>query len=377
MSFFRQFPEATYDILNNGALTRITDIFRNVTSRQLNIPSDAFATYHIVNGARPDVVSQIIYGDPDYYWTFFMINDALKIGHAGWPMTDTELESFLSREYDAYSVIQMCDNDEHVYELDGVKFSTTVAADSGSDLDFSSNLQYVVDLQSGASRRVMKYDPAMQQIWLYNSGSSDTFIDTLKQSGSFRFSTQSSYPFTLATVSSEGNLYDTFYPVRSGLGNQIASPGILPYISAGRNAIHHYAFVPAEGDYIELGYRDNDGNFQGIKGKAIEILQPTSDSYGSIKLQIDNGNFQYHYFKDDGFTLTVQDVHKVLIYNLASDTSASTDSNFKISPINRIIPVTHAEWEYSQNEQKSTIRIVNSTQIRAFTKQYRDLLNNA
>lgn len=372
MAFFRQFPEATYDILNNGALTRITNIFRNVTSRQLNIPTSAFATYRIINGARPDVVSQIIYGDPDYYWTFFIINDDLKIGHPGWPMTDTGLESFLSDEYDGYSVIQMCDNDEHMYELGGEKFSTTVATDSGKDLDFSSNLQYVVDLQSGASRKVMKYDPSMQQIWLYNSGSSDTFIDTLKQSGSFRFSTQSSHPFTLATVSSDGNLYDKFYPARSEQSNSIASPGILPYISAGRNAIHHYAFVPAEGDYIELGYDDNDGNFQGIKGTALEILQPTSDSYGSIKLQIDNGKVQYHYFKDGEFTLTAQDVHKVLIQN---SVPRSTDSKFKISPTNRIIPVTYMEWEYSQNERKSNIRVVNSTQIRAFAKQYRDLLN--
>ncbi len=372
MAFFRQFPEATYDILNNGALIRITDIFRNVTSRQLNIPTSAFATYRIINGARPDVVSQIIYGDPDYYWTFFIINDDLKIGHPGWPMTDTGLESFLSDEYDRYSVIQMFDNDEHMYELGGEKFSTTVATDSGKDLDFSSNLQYVVDLQSGASRKVMKYDPSMQQIWLYNSGSSDTFIDTLKQSGSFRFSTQSSHPFTLATVSSDGNLYDKFYPARSEQSNRIASPGILPYISAGRNAIHHYAFVPAEGDYIELGYDDNDGKFQGIKGTALEILQPTSDSYGSIKLQIGNGKVQYHYFKDGEFTLTAQDVHKVLILN---PVPGSTDSKFKISPTNRIIPVTYMEWEYSQNERKSNIRVVNSTQIRAFAKQYRDLLN--
>lgn len=369
MSFFRQFPLTTYDLQRTGQHIQITDMFRNVTAPQFKLDSTvAYTDYRIQNGARPDVISQILYGDPDYYWTFFIINDKLKAGHAAWPMSDSQLEAYISKEYDVYSVIQMCDRDDHTINLSAYEYaSTTVATDAGNDLDFASSLQYVVDPDTSTSRMVMKYDPNMQQIWLVNSGSTDTFTNILKAAGPFHLSSYASYPFTLSTLTIGSKTYDQFYPVTTATGQKIASPGILQYVPLGRNAIHHYVFAPQIGDYIKIGY-DNLGNFYGIIGTVVELFSGGVNSYGYMKLESSNGGSQYHYFTDPrGFFLTTQDVNKVLV----SDMTAA----FSIAPSNRIIPVTYAEYEYDLNEERSAIRVIHPSYILPFVKKYGDLLN--
>jgi hypothetical protein len=372
MSFFRQFPLTTYDLQKTGALMRITDLFRSVTAPQVKLdPTIAYTDYRIENGARPDVVSQVIYGDPDYYWTFFIINDKLKSGHASWPMSGNQLETYLTQEYDKYSVIQMSDNDNHYVTITTTSnAATTVATAAGGDLDFAANPQYIVDLVTSTSRQVMKYDPYMQQLWIVNSGSSDTFLSTIQSAGTFRFSSYASAPFTLSTLTIGSNTYDQFYPVSNANGQKIASPGILPYVTLGRNAIHHYAFSPIVGDTIALGYTDGlTGIFYGISGAVVGTIDADVNAYGGIKVDPGNGNIQYHYFTDPrGFLLTAQDVNKTV-------SSISTGSTFTINPSNRIVGVSYADWENDENENRSRIRVVNSTYIRAFVKQFRDLLN--
>jgi hypothetical protein len=376
MSFFRQFPLTTYDLQKTGALMRITDLFRNVTAPQIKLdPTIAYTDYRVVDGARPDVVSQLLYGDPDYYWTFFIINDKLKSGHASWPMSHNQLDIYLTQEYDGYSVIQMSDNDNHYVTITTTSnAATTVATDAGGDLDFTSNPQYIINLATSSSRQVIKYDSYMQQIWIKNSGSSDTFLSTIQSAGTFRFSSYGSAPFTLSTLTIGSNTYDQFYPVSNTNGQKIASPGILPYVTLGRNAIHHYVFSPQIGDAVQLGYYQLDTNtgkniFYGIKGAVTDMINADVNAYGGIEVDSGNGNIQYHYFTDpQGFLVTAQDVNKTV-------SSISSDSTFTISPSNRIVGVSYADWENDLNEKRSRIRVVNSTYIRAFVKQYRDLLN--
>jgi hypothetical protein len=327
---------------------RITDLFRSVTSPQIKLdPTIAYTDYRIDGGARPDVVSQLLYGDPDYYWTFFIINDKLKSGHAAWPMSDSQMEAYLTQEYDGYSVIQMADVAGHI-------ITTTSCATTVAGVDFLNTPQYIVNPSTSKTRQVMKYDSDMQQIWVINSGSSDTFISNLNSSGGiFRLSVSSTgIPYTQA--SAEANYLTSFFPVSAAIGQTIASPGILPYRTTGRSAIHHYVFAPQIGDVV---------NFQDISGTVTNMIEAYANSYGGIVV---NGT-QYHYFTDPlGFALTAQDVHQIL---------GNPGTTYDISPTNRIYPVSYSDWENDLNEDRSRIRVVNPTYIRAFVKQYRDLIN--
>jgi hypothetical protein len=100
MSFFQQFPKTPFDFKSNGVVTQITDIFRFVKADAIFL--DDLATYqyfNVPNGDRPDIVSSMLYDTPQYYWTFFIINEHLKTGLSGWPMSPTELDDYFNLEY--------------------------------------------------------------------------------------------------------------------------------------------------------------------------------------------------------------------------------------------------------------------------------------
>lgn len=101
MSFFRQFPKTQYDFQDNGIDTRIIDIFRFVKADDRYLDDlSTYSFYQIQNGDRPDIVSNLLYGTPDYYWTFFVINEQLKTGLSGWPMSTEQFEDYMTTEYD-------------------------------------------------------------------------------------------------------------------------------------------------------------------------------------------------------------------------------------------------------------------------------------
>ena len=391
MSFFRQFPLTTYDLEKTGALTLITDLFRNVTAPQVKLdPTVSYTDYRIVNGARPDAVSQLLYNDTDYYWTFFIINDVLKSGHASWPMSDSQMEKYLTQEYDGYSVIQMADSDNTSVNSDISVLVTQKQADSTlytiddtsltADIDtiykqcsstlnginFDAQQLYVVDYYN-QTRKVMKYDPYMQQLWIVNSGSSDTFVSNLQDAGLFQFSTSTSGT-PIFTATRDSVTYDSFCASQS--------PYITPYITPGRDAAHHYVFTPQVGDTVQFGVRteykysstSSYTKITGISGTVTDLIEAKDNAYGGIVVDPGSGaKPQYHVFTDPrGFLITLQDVIRG---SLAVATSTV------LSPMSRVSAVSYAEWENDLNEKRSSIRVVNPTYIRAFVKQYRDLIN--
>lgn len=106
MPFFQQFPKIQYDFADNGIDTRIIDLFRFVKADEKYFDDvSTYQYFQIKNGDRPDVVSNLLYNTPDYYWTFFLVNDHLKSGLSGWPMMQEELDDYLENEYSG-TVIQ-------------------------------------------------------------------------------------------------------------------------------------------------------------------------------------------------------------------------------------------------------------------------------
>ena len=100
MSFFKQFPNATYQF-EPGTSTNITDIFRHVdVNDRLASDINSYTYYEIEDGERPDNVSQKLYGTPDFYWTFFIVNESLKNGIDDWPKAYSAIEAELQLEYD-------------------------------------------------------------------------------------------------------------------------------------------------------------------------------------------------------------------------------------------------------------------------------------
>ena len=150
MNFFTKFPLSKYQFSENKD-TVITDLFRYVSSEDKKLDGIINYTYYSVpEGMRPDVLSSKLYGTPDYHWTFFIINTALKQGClSSWPKGITELENFIFEKYMKYAVIEMNPKSEsYSYTLlnednheETVKTSIVTSSVNGIVLD--SNISFV------------------------------------------------------------------------------------------------------------------------------------------------------------------------------------------------------------------------------------------
>ena len=105
MAFFKQFPKVQYDFERNGVITNVVNIYRSVRPLKEFIDStSAYTFYEIKNGERPDIVSQRLYDNPNYYWTFFIVNEALHDGLQTWPLSQEDLFTYIEREYEGYAI---------------------------------------------------------------------------------------------------------------------------------------------------------------------------------------------------------------------------------------------------------------------------------
>ena len=104
MSFFKQFPTTNLQIADQ--VKRVVDIFRHVDVNDvLAYDISNYRLENIGDGERPDNLSQRLYGTPDYYWTFFIINENLKNGLDDWPKSTEAMEKEFQREYDNLGVM--------------------------------------------------------------------------------------------------------------------------------------------------------------------------------------------------------------------------------------------------------------------------------
>ena len=101
--YFQNFPTIQYDMYDDAHTMEMVDIFRTVRPKA-SIKEDLllYNKYTIQDGERPDHLSQKLYGSPDYYWTFFMVNENLVNLHTDWPLSRKEFDTMVKSKYDGY-----------------------------------------------------------------------------------------------------------------------------------------------------------------------------------------------------------------------------------------------------------------------------------
>ena len=105
MAFFNQFPKVEYDFNRQGVINNMVNIFRNVRPLQNFVDNTtAYTYYEVRNGERPDIISRKLYGNQNFYWTFFIVNEALHDGLQTWPLSQEDLFTYIEREYEGYAI---------------------------------------------------------------------------------------------------------------------------------------------------------------------------------------------------------------------------------------------------------------------------------
>jgi hypothetical protein len=121
--FFTKMPKTEYDFLQTGRGTTIPNIFRQIRINDRRF--DKVAAYEVYNvkDMRPDQVSYELYGTPDHYWTFFLINKHLQGGMNTWPKAYQTLEQQLNRDYPGYTIRPFRDaNDDLDFNMVSSRF---------------------------------------------------------------------------------------------------------------------------------------------------------------------------------------------------------------------------------------------------------------
>jgi hypothetical protein len=163
MVFFTSFPKTQIDLLGDGQIYNIKNTFRyaKIPDKFINNYL-AYTKYNIIDGERPDVVSTKLYGTPNYYWTFFVVNDFLKNSFSNWALSSYKLQEYI-KLYMMDTVINM--RPRYVIDPDGILIRVENSVVGNFDVV---NQEPVLGYLSGATGNIVDVDPAMQQIRITN-----------------------------------------------------------------------------------------------------------------------------------------------------------------------------------------------------------------
>ena len=103
MAYFTDYPRVKYPFATNSTPTNFTDVGAYVDLLD-RVKDDIsfYKEYYIRDGDRPDQVSYTLYDTPDYYWTFYALNDDMK--RRGWPLSNQQLTEKAQREYPHFTL---------------------------------------------------------------------------------------------------------------------------------------------------------------------------------------------------------------------------------------------------------------------------------
>ena len=97
-NYFKNFGFAEYKFGNNTDIDLSQDLTKYVDLiDQIRNNISFTENYNILSGDRPDVVSHKLYGTMDYYWTFYLMNEHVRL--SGWPLNNDEILDQVKSKY--------------------------------------------------------------------------------------------------------------------------------------------------------------------------------------------------------------------------------------------------------------------------------------
>jgi hypothetical protein len=371
MPFFRYFPTEQYSFVSPGTTQEVTNIFRNVDAKdELLDDAVSYQLYTIRDGERPDVVSQKIYGDPDYYWSFFVVNNTLKNGLKDWPLSNHELERYLELNFDPYSVaILPGQQSEKTYKI----------SSGGQNYTFTSveTDAYVGGLDLSQPFLRIVYGKELTDIYRIASNGLKTIRPTSENGviiPRYKIGKYDEDRFQLWCEGIPTNLLTGVFSVTLADGTNLADPAVVKWIKdfqiwtqKHRPAFYQYlvtaygfsfpieeiAFTIVDDEKL-LSFAGNDlSKFNSFNVITFDSTSRSITATAFIKAR----NAPHHYVNEKNEVLTLFDAFNGYNY---------TD----------LIRVSYAEYVESINSSRTTMRVVKPANIREFAKTYRDLITS-
>lgn len=109
MSFFRNYPLSAYKFgdAENPVLFQNLSVYIDLID-QVQDDKSYYQTVNILDGERPDTLSQKLYGTPAYYWQFYLLNDNIRL--QGWPLRYQDMVTTARERYPNRVLTTDCTN---------------------------------------------------------------------------------------------------------------------------------------------------------------------------------------------------------------------------------------------------------------------------
>ena len=354
-TFFRKYPRIEYTTDDRGSSVLITDITRAVLINSMTTADDVsfYSYYDIVDGERPDVVSHKLYGDVQYYWTFFIVNDSLKRGYnSGWPINSNDFSKMIENEYGLYSAITFLPT-ANLNGVDNIDFSLVPL-----DEKYLPYLRLSL-IDESYTAKILKYDTRLHQCIVYD------IVDNLGRSAareSFVKYKITDFENPLLGKNDFKVVWDSSVRIRendSETEQQLADKNIRLRKQWLAAAFENYAQVDSIGSQKidEIEYVDDVDQFLYLSAKDNYVLNK--------KIVAASNSFRWNsyeyaareYITDEGKTKTVYDIFADGKEVVMHDYKSNIDSETEI------------------NDSKSKIRVIRPEYIRQFVNEYYENLN--
>ena len=174
-NYFRNLPRVGYDINGTGkdSFVSVTNIMKRVKFKPTVLEDISnYYPYFVKEGERPDIISQVEYGNVGYAYLILLVNDIFD-PNFDWPLNSQVFEKFIINKYG--SVTTAISGIKHYYQIiraevprtgtseriPEVKFAvdeTTYDSLGISDRTTLSNYDYEVELND-AKREIRLINP--------------------------------------------------------------------------------------------------------------------------------------------------------------------------------------------------------------------------
>ena len=174
-NYFRNLPRVGYDINGTGkdSFVNVTNIMKRVKFKPTVLEDISnYYPYFVKEGERPDIISQVEYGNVGYAYLILLVNDIFD-PNFDWPLNSQVFEKFIINKYG--SVTTAISGIKHYYQIiraevprtgtseriPEVKFAvdeTTYDSLGISDRTTLSNYDYEVELND-AKREIRLINP--------------------------------------------------------------------------------------------------------------------------------------------------------------------------------------------------------------------------
>ena len=101
MMYFNNFPKIPYEFILDGkpVLINLVDIALNIRARKTALENYLiYDEYDIEDGETPDIISEKLYGKPNYHWLIMLINERFDY-IKDFPLRSIDLERFVTEKY--------------------------------------------------------------------------------------------------------------------------------------------------------------------------------------------------------------------------------------------------------------------------------------